>query len=187
MKQLIGVFRIAVYVVIVQFTDFNFSATDIAAWLAETIHGANTPEFRGSDAVWFGKLFILVPFGFYIIQTFMYIIIGNALDGKNTSFIRFLRILARDSIIAARDPLFWASSDVSGGLPQVEKVLSYRDNKMAMMNNKDAAEFMRSTGHVDMLLSRTDLKQSRKALSYMNNKMACMSNEKALDYLKGQK
>jgi hypothetical protein len=61
---------------------------------------------------------------------------------------------------------------------------------MAMMNNKDVAEFMKSTGacrYVDMLFSRPDLKQGRKALSYMNNKMAFMSNEQALDYLKGQK
>ena len=187
MKQLIGIFRIALFIVLIFSFDISLDPFDLKLWVSDMIHGAHTPELRSSDIVWFVNFLILGAASFYIIQSFVYIVVGNSLDGKNTGLFRFLKLIVSGTLEAIRDPHFWASDDTSGGLAQVEKVLSYRDNKMALMSNREAAEFMRSTGHVDMLLSRPDLKQSRKALSYMNNKMAFMSNDQALNYLKGQK
>ena len=184
-KQLIGVIRVIVALVLMYKFEFSFDPYDLKLWISDLIHGAHTPELRSSDSVAYAMIFVLGVASFFIIQTLLYIFIP-ALQNRNTSIFNF----ARHSFIAVienlQDPYFWSSSSEGGNLDAVNKVLSYRDNKMAMMNNEQAAEFMRGTGHVDMLLSRPDLKQSRKALSYMNNKMAMMTNEQGLNFMKGQ-
>jgi hypothetical protein len=186
-KQLIGIFRIIIYIVAIYSFDFSLDPYDLKIWASDMIHGAHTPELRETASVWLVRFLVLGASSFYIIQSFVYIFIGNALNGKNTGLFRFLRILVRDSVEAIRDPYFWTNSSTGGDLGGIEKVLSYRDNKMALMTNKEAAEYMRGTGHVDMMLNRPDLKQSRKTLSYLNNKIAFMDNESALEFLKGSK
>lgn len=185
MKQLIGIFRITLYIVIICSFDISLDPYDLKLWVSDMIHGAHTPELRSSAIVWFVNFLILGASSFYIIQSLVYILAGNALDGKNTGLLRFLKLFVSGIIEAVQDPSFWSSSDISGGLQQVDKVMQYRDNKMAMMSNRDAVSYMSSTSQLDMLVSSSHLKQSRKALSYMNNKMAMMSNESAITWLQG--
>lgn len=186
-KQAIGYFRVIVYLVLLFTTNISMNTMDLKFWVSDMIHGSHTIEFRDSLSVSIVFGTILAFVGFYIIQTFVYIIIGNDLSGKNTGILRFLYYVIRDLIRVSKDPDFWSSDSKGGDLNNIERVLSYRDNKMAFMSNKEAAEYIRGTGHVDMLLNRPDLKQSRKTLSYLNNKMAFMDNETALNFLKGNK
>lgn len=183
MKQLIGIFRIAIYIVMVYYFDISLDPYDLKLWASDMIHGAHTPELRNSDSVWIVQFLVIGASSFYIVQSVVYILIGNALDGKKTGIFSFLKLLISGIIEAARDPYFWSSSDISGGLPQIEKVMQYRDNKMAMMSNKNAVKYMNSTAQLDQLVSSSHLKQSRKVLSYMNNKMAMMTNESAIKWL----
>ena len=185
MKQLIVIFRIALYLAIIYSFDISLDPYELKLWVSDMIHGAHTPELRNSDIVWFVNLLILGASAFYIIQSVVYILVGNALEGKNTGILRFLKLAFSGVVDAIQDPQFWSSSDISGGLPQVDKVMQYRDNKMAMMSNKEAVSYMSSTSQLDMLVSSSHLKQSRKALSYMNNKMAVMSNDSAIKWLQG--
>jgi hypothetical protein len=185
MKQLIGIFRIALYIVVMYSFDISLDPYDLKLWVSDMIHGAHTPELRNSAIVWFVNFLILGASSFYIIQSLVYILAGSALDGKNTGIFRFLKLFTAGIVDAVRDPRFWSSSDISGGLPQIDKVMQYRDNKMAMMSNKEAISYMNSTAQLDQLVTSTHLKQSRKALSYMNNKMAMMSNESAIKWLQG--
>jgi len=187
MKQLIGIFRIAIYLVLIFTTDISLDPMHLKFWISDMIHGSHAIEFRDSLSVSLVMGPILLIGAFYIIQTIMYIFIGNALEGKNTSPLRFLGILIKDLREVARDPNFWTSDSGSGDLNNIERVLSYRDNKMACMDNKSASEYMSGTGHVDFMLNRPDLKQSRKTLGYMNNKIALMDNETALNYIRGNK
>jgi len=184
-KQLIGVLRVIVALVLMYSFDVSFDPYDLKLWISDLIHGAHTPELRNSDSVAMAMIPFALVAGFFIIQTILYITVP-ALQSRNTSIFNFTKHSFVAIIENLRDPHFWASSSESGNLDRVNEVLSYRDNKMAMMNNSQAVDFMRGTGHVDMLLSRPDLKQSRKALSYMNNKMSMMSNEQALNFMKGQ-
>lgn len=187
MKQLIGIFRITVYLVLVFTTNISLDPMDLKFWVSDMIHGSHAIEFRDSLSVSLVTGPILAIVSFYIIQTILYIFIGNALDGKNTSPLRFLRYLIRDLRKVSRDPNFWASDSGSSDLSNIERVLSYRDNKMALMDNRSAAEYMSGTGHVDLMISRPELRQGRKTLSYMNNKIALMDNETALNYIRGNK
>ena len=187
-KQLIGIFRVTVYLILMfTFPNLSLDTTDIKYWVSDVIHGSHAPEFRTSTSVSLIMFPILALIGFYIFQTGFYIFIGNALNGKNTSPLRFLGYLITGIQECANDPNFWSSNSNSSDLGSIEKVLSYRDNKMALMSNKEAAEYMKGTGHVDMMISRPDLKQSRKTLSYLNNKVALMDNESALNFLKSNK
>jgi len=129
MKQLIGIFRIALFIVLIFSFDISLDPFDLKLWVSDMIHGAHTPELRSSDIVWFVNFLILGAASFYIIQSFVYIVVGNSLDGKNTGLFRFLKLIVSGTLEAIRDPHFWASDDTSGGLAQVEKVLSYRYNK----------------------------------------------------------
>lgn len=186
-KQLIGIFRVTIYLILAFFFAKEMDAINVEYFVSDIIHGSHTAEFRESTSVKLIMLPILFIFGFYIIQTILYIFIGNALNGKSTGPLRFLGYLITGIQECANDPNFWSSSSNSSDLGNIEKVLSYRDNKMALMSNKEAAEYMKGTGHVDMMISRPDLKQSRKTLSYLNNKVALMDNETALNFLKGNK
>jgi len=131
-------------------------------------------------------LIVLGLFSFYLLQSLIFIFVP-AVQNRNTSLINFIKHSVKALGEIGSNPHFWSSGSEDGSLNRINEVLSYRDNKMAFMNNEKASEFMRGTGHVDMLMSRPDLKQSRKALSYMNNKIAFMSNESALEFMKGMK
>lgn len=187
MKQLIGIFRVAIYLILVFTTDISLDPLDLKFWISDIIHGSHATEFRDSLSVNFILFPILAIISFYIIQTILYIFIGNALDGKNTNPLRFLGYVVSGLRDCVNDTNFWTSSSDSGDLNNIERVLSYRDNKMALMDNRSAAEYMQGTGHVDLMISRPDLVQSRKTLSYMNNKIALMDNETALNYIKGSR
>lgn len=186
-KRLIGIFRVAIYLLLINFFAKEIDAINIEYLVSDMIHGSHTPEFRDSGIVVFIMLILYGIGSFYIIQTIVYLWVGNDLTGKNTGLFRFLYYVIRDLRACANDPNFGFNDTGDGNLNNIEKVLSYRDNKMTFMSNKEAAEYMRGTGHVDMMLSRPDLKQSRKTLSYLNNKMAFMDNETALNFLKGNK
>jgi hypothetical protein len=185
MKQLIGIFRIALVLILMY--GFELPIMDpfkIQCWLSNLIHGAHTAEFRDSASVSLGMFVILGVMSFYIIQSFVYIFVGHALEGKNTGLFRFLGYVVSGLRECANDPYFWTSSSSNSDFSRIEDVLKYRDSRMKLMSNKEAAEFMRGTGNVEHLLNNKDLKRSRKVLSYMNNKMNLMDNECALEYLK---
>lgn len=186
-KQLIGLFRVAVFLMLIFTTNISFDVMDLKFWVSDMIHGSHAAQFRNSMSVTFVMIPILALASFYIIQTILYVFIGNALAGKNTSPLRFLRLSISGLRDCVNQPNFWSSNSGSGDLSNIERVLSYRDNKMALMDNETATEFMSGTGHVDFMMSRPELKQSKKTLSYMNNKMALMDNETALNYIKGYK
>ena len=179
-KQLIGFLRVIAALVLMYGFDLGVSPFEIRLWVSDLIHGAHTPELRHSASVVSTMLVILGLYSFYTFQTLGYIFVP-ALQERNTSLFNFVKIAIRG--LRDVDSLSSDSND-SSDYDRINKVLSYRDNKMAFMSNKDAAEFMKGTGHIDMMLSRPDLKQSRKALSYMNNKMSFMSNESALSFMK---
>jgi hypothetical protein len=185
-KQLIGVFRVVVYLVIVIFFSREIDSINFKYWVSDLIYGSHSVEFRSKTII---DLIMVIYYGilsFYIIQTVFYIVIGGALTGKNTSLLRFLRILVRDIREVAQTPSYWFGS---GPLQtdQIVKVLQYRDNRMSIMSNADAVEYSRGTGHVEQMMTRPDLKQNKKVLSYMNNRMAFMTFDDALNYMKGNK
>jgi len=185
MKQLIGIFRIALVLILMYGFELPIMDTfKMECWLSELFHGENTAELRDSASVSFSMFFILGVMSFYIIQSFVYIFVGHALEGKNTGLFRFLGYVVSGLRECANDPYFWSSSSSSSDFSRIEDVLKYRDSRMKMMSNREAAEFMRGTGNVEHLLNNKDLKRSRKVLSYMNNKMNLMDNERALEYLK---
>lgn len=185
-KQLIGFLRIAIVFGLAWGFDLSLNAYDLKLYVSDLVNGAHTPELRDSLTVSSIMLIVLGLFSFYLIQSLIYIFVP-ALQEKNTSLFNFIKHSVRALGEIGRDPYFWSNSSNDGDLSRINEVLSYRDNKMAMMSNSQAVDFMRGTGHVDMLLSRPDLKQSRKALSYMNNKMSFMSNESALNFMKSKK
>ncbi len=185
-KKLIGIFRVSVYLIALLVFDFEFSVTGLKFWVSDIIHGAHTAELRNSLSVNSVMFIILAIASYYIIQTLFYIFVGNDLNGKNTGLLRFLKYFIAGIRQNMTDPNFW-SNNASGDLSNIERVVNYRDNKTAFMSNKEASEYMKGTGHVDMMMSRPDLKQSRKTLSYLNGKMAFMDNETAINFLKNNK
>lgn len=188
MKQLIGIFRIVLALVLMYGFDVPLTDTfGLKIWVSDLIHGSHAPELRNSGSVSLVMFAILGVFSFYIIQSFVYIFIGSALEGKRTGLFRFLGYVVSGIQGAANNPYFWTSSSSSNDLSRIDEVLKYRDNKMALMDNRQAAEYMKGTGHIEHLMSRRDLKRSRQVLNYVNNKMNLMDNETALNYLKNQK
>lgn len=189
MKQLIGIFRIALLMVLAYV--FKLPILDpfeIKIMISKLVHsGQYTSEFRDSLSVNLIMFVILGLMCFYILQSLIYIFLGHALEGKRTGLFRFLGYVVSGLRECARDPYFWTRSSGSDDFSRLEDVLKYRDNKMAFMDNKRAAEYMKGTGHIEHLMNRKDLKQSQKTLSYLNNKVAFMDNERALDYLRGKK
>ena len=186
-KTSIGIIRLVAWLV-VAYTVGLPSSFDLKVMLADMFHGDHTAELRNTASVSITMFVILALCSFYIFQTVLYIFIGGALQDRNTSPINFIRHVIRALRENASDGYFWTSSSSSENtLSRVEQLLSYRDNKMALMPNADAAELMAKTSHVDMLLANPDLKQSKKALGYINNKIALMDNKSALEYIQGGK
>ena len=189
MKQLIGIFRITLLMVLVYLFELPLlEPFEIKIMVSKLVHsGEYTAEFRDSLSVSLIMLVILGVMSFYIIQSFIYIFIGSALEGKNTGLFRFIGYVITGLRECANDPYFWSSSSNTSDYSRIEDILKYRDNKMALMDNKQAAEYIKGTGHLEYLMSRKDLKHSRRTLSYLNNKLAFMDNETGLNYLKNQK
>lgn len=67
----------------------------------------------------------------------------------------------------------------------INRILDYRDSKMAGMNDRDAAEFMRSTSYLNTINSGISGKNSQRALNFVESRMAGMSGEKGIQYLQG--
>lgn len=63
----------------------------------------------------------------------------------------------------------------------LEQAYSYRDSKMAFMDNESKLKFFKETSVLN-----TNIMDS-KSLSYLNSKMAFMDNESRLDVLRGKK
>lgn len=185
-KQLIGFLRLVIVFGIAWILNLSFSAYDLKLFVSDLVHGAHTPELRDSVSVNTIMIVVLGLFSFYVLQSLVYLLVP-AVQERNTSLINFIKLSVKALGEIGKDPYFWTNGSNDGNLENINRVLSYRDNKMALMSNEKAVEFMKGTGHIDMLLSRPDLKQSRKALSYLNNKMAFMSNESALNFMKDKK
>lgn len=184
-KQLIGIFRLAVYIALMFLVDLP-SLREYEIWVTEVIHGEYTSELRNSTSVWLVRLISLGIMSFYILQTILYIFVGSALNGRNSGIVNFFRHSFRSIREIANGSHFWTNSSDAGSLNRINDVLKYRDNKMSMMSNSQAAKLMKKTGHIDAIMSQPDLPQSRKALSYLNNKVALMDNKQALEFLQNK-
>jgi len=68
---------------------------------------------------------------------------------------------------------------------EIEKFLSWRDNKMKFMNYKEAAELMRKTAVLNNLDPTNP--EAKKTLGYINNRMKFMSYPDAVKFLNGEK
>lgn len=186
-KQAIGYFRLTIVLILMFAFNLSLDFNGLEKWVSDMIHGSHSIEYRDSTIVSIVMGPILIISGFYIFQTLIYIFVGGSLDGKNTSLLRFVGYVISGIRGCVTDKHFWLDDSGDGRLNNIERVISYRDNKMAFMSNKEAAKYMKGTGHIDMMISRPELKQSRKALSYLNNKMAFMDNEAAVRFLKSNK
>lgn len=189
MKPLIGIFRIAmVFVLGYGFGLPILDTFEIKIMVSKLVHsGEFSDEFRNSASVSFIMFVILSVISFYIIQSFVYIFAGSSLEGKNTGLFRFIGYVISGLRECFYYHYFWSTNTNTADYSRIEDVLSYRDNKMALMTDKEAAEYIKGTGHLEYLMTRKDLKHSRRMLSYLNNKLAFMDNEMGLDYLKNQK
>lgn len=186
-KRLIGFLRVIFYLILFVLLNLPISNFEVKLFISDLIHGSHGFEVRDTMGV---KLVTFLYFGinsFFIIQTLMYIFIGGALNNRNTSIFRFFKLLISGIREMSQTQNFWTNSSTSVATDQIERVIQYRDNKIALMSNREAVEYMKGTGHIDFMMSRPDLKQNKKVLSYMNGKMAFMDNETAVNFLKGQK
>lgn len=186
-KQVIGFFRIVLFFVLFGALGVPSDPFEYKLMISDLIHGGHSAELRNSTSVSIIMAISLGVISFYIIQSLAYIFVGSALNGRNTSIFNFFRHVFKSLGEMRNDPHFWTSDSASGGSNSLDKVMSYRDNKMAMMNNADAAELMKKTSHIDAARANPDLPQSKKVLSYLNNKVALMDNKSALEYLQNGK
>jgi hypothetical protein len=67
----------------------------------------------------------------------------------------------------------------------INRILEYREAKMAGMNSRDAAEFMRSTSFLNTIGSGSSGRNSQRALDFVESRMAGMSGEKGIQFLQG--
>lgn len=181
-KVAIGYLRVIGYLLLGYFLDLP-SSDEIKFYISDLYHGSHIPDARNSLSVQITMLVILELASFYVIQTVVYIFIGNALQGYNTSPCNFIKHVIAALRKMNNDKYFWTSDSSNSDYKNIDALLRYRDNKMALMNNDQAAELMKRTSHIDMLRNSSDLPQSKKALSYLNNKIALMDNEGALKYI----
>jgi len=186
-KQLIGVFRLLLAAILFVVLDVPSDPFEYKLMISELIHGGYSAELRNTAIVSIVMAVSLGILSFYILQSVIYIFVGSALNGRNTSIFNFFRHVFKSFGEMRNDPHFWTSDSNGGGTNSLQNVLSYRDNKMAMMNNAQAAEVMKKTSHVDSFLANPDHPQSKKVISYLNNKVAMMDNKTALEYLQNDK
>ena len=184
-KVIIGYFRVICFLILPHFVDFP-SSYEVKLYLSDLIHGSYTPELRNSAAVSIAFVVIYGICSFYILQTVMYLFIGGPLQERNTGIWNFLRHVCIAFKEMRNDKYFWTSDSDSSNFRNIDELLSYRDNKMAFMNNHDAAKLLKKTSHIDALRNSSDLKQSKKVLSYLNNKVALMDNKSALEYIQNK-
>jgi len=184
-KQLIGIFRVAISLVAILFFDLP-SVYEFKLWVSDMIHGGYTQELRNTTSVSLVMFISLGILSFYILQTILYIFVGSALNGRNAGIVNFIKHSFKSIREISNGGHFWTKSSENGSLDRINDVLKYRDNKMAMMSNSQAVDLMKKTGHVDAIMSQSDLPQSRKALSYLNNKVALMDNKQALEFIQNK-
>jgi hypothetical protein len=180
-KRIVGVFRLLVVAIL----SFGFGLPILEPFqlecnVTEFIYEDNNPELRAMWPVQLTLFVYLLLASFYIFQTFMYLRLGRAMNGKDAGIVRFFKLTFK----ALRE-LPYDTTPTLGGYNNIERVLRYRDSKMANMGVEDAANYMRSTGHIDHMMTRTDLPQSQKALSYLNGRMGNMGNDDAIEFIKG--
>lgn len=184
MKTLTAIFRLGLYFFFTIYLGWEiFDPKTVNSFIADLYYGSHTSEMREMTSVKVTSFFYFGILSVYIMQTIFYLLIGSALEGKNTSLLRFFRLLISGIQEAASGG---GSSSDNHDLSSLNKVMHYRDSKMAAMSNKDAVKFMRETSHIDQAMASSHLPQSRKVLGYVNNKVAFMSNERAINYLRGK-
>ena len=181
-KTLIGLIRVLIFIPLAYYLDLSLDSYELKLWLSNLIHGGTEEVMRESTSVAFGMIVILGAASFFVIQTLVYLFIGHNLEGKRTGIFSFIK----HAVVGLFEVGIPSTPHTRENLSNIDRVLSYRDNKMSFMDNARAAEFMKGTGHVDMMISQPGLKNSQKTLSYLNNKMAFMSNDRAMDFLKNQ-
>lgn len=187
-KQVIGIFRVLMYLAVIYLFGNNIPGVfEVKLYISEWIHGDITPEHRNSGSVSVIMFVILGIASFYILQTVIYVFIGGALNNRNTSILNLIRHIFRSLKEIGQSKNFWTSGKEENDYEQIRKIMKYRDNKMALMNNAEAAKLLKETGSLDQMYHAKDLPQYRKTLSYINNKAAFMTNEQALDYIRTKK
>lgn len=180
-KRIIGIFRLIVTLIL----GYGFNMPILEPFqfeceIAEFYYGDNNSILREMWPVRLTMFVYLLLASFYIMQTFMYLRIGRALNRKDTGIVRFFKLL-----IHGIQEMPYTHSTSSSGYDNIERVLRYRDGKMANMGVADAAKYMAGTGHIDQMMTRKDLPQAQKALSYLNNRMGNMGNDDAIEFLRG--
>lgn len=185
-KVATGYIRVIIYLTACYFFDIP-SIYEVKLYITDLYYGEYSQEYRDSGLVHFSMFLILSVLSFYIIQTIIYIFVGHALQNRNTSPFNLLRHVWKAILQIKSDKYFWTSDSTSCNFRNIDELLSYRDNKMAMMSNADAAVILKKTSHIDTLRGSADLPQSKKVLSYLNNKVALMDNESALKYIQNRK
>lgn len=183
-KQIIGIFRITLILVLVYYFKLPVMDPDeIKFYVSDLIHDGHNSEQRNSTSVSIIMFFILGIMSFYIFQTLFYIFIGGALQNRNTSIFNFVRHMYKAFKEIRSDKYFWTNSEQLSDTSRIDELLTYRDNKMAFMTNKQASKLLKKTSHVDAMKNNPELTQSQKTLSYINNKIAFMDNKSALEWI----
>lgn len=67
----------------------------------------------------------------------------------------------------------------------INRILEYRETKMAGMNSRDAADFMISTSYLNTISSGNSGKNSQRALNFVESRMTGMSGERGIQFLQG--
>lgn len=183
-KRIIAIFR----VVIVAILSFVFGLPLLEPFklecsVAEFYFGDNNSNLRAMWPVQLTMFVYLLLASIYIVQTFLYLRIGSAMNGKDSSIIRFFKL----SLKALQEFPDNSSPSTGEKHENIERVLRYRDGKLANMGVADAADYMKGTGHIDHMLTRSDLPQAQKSLDYLNGRLGNMGNDDAVEFLRGGK
>ncbi len=68
--------------------------------------------------------------------------------------------------------------------PNINRVLSYRESKLASLDNDSALELMKQTAILDTLYTGyNNGAETQRVLSYAESKLSGMSSDRALNYL----
>ena len=69
--------------------------------------------------------------------------------------------------------------------PNINRVLKYREAKMGLMTNEQAAEYLMQTSKLDNLYGSNG-PNTQRTLNYIEGKLGMMSNDKAIDFISGK-
>lgn len=165
-KFLAGAWRVAVVVIFYNIygTQWGFDAERAIFPKFESIFGEHTGHFFTNIIIAIGYITTVVMFvkGIYKIGTWNQYL--DVFEGRNMS--------------GSECSSYVQNKDKSSAL---EQAYSYRDSKMAFMDNESKLKFFKETSVLN-----TNIMDS-KSLSYLNSKMAFMDNESRLDVLRGKK